>query len=59
MKIMEGLGKGVMWLLTGVQLGNIERGRRLSNRKDVIIHGLSPIVKCVAPLFRDMSLARA
>ena len=27
-------------------------------RKDELIHGLSPNVKCVAPLFRDMSLAK-
>ena len=26
------------------------------NRKDEIIYGLSPNVKCVAPLFRDISL---
>ena len=34
-------------------------GRRyICNRKDGIIHGLSPSVKCVAPLLRDMSLAK-
>ena len=34
-------------------------GRRyIYNRKDEIIHGHSPSVKCVAPLFRDMSLAK-
>ena len=34
-------------------------GRRyIYNRKDEIIHGLSPSVKCVSPLFRDMSLAK-
>ena len=27
-------------------------------RKDEIIHDPSPYVKCVAPLFRDMSLAK-
>ena len=44
----------------GAQLGNFEmRGRRyIYNRKDEIIHGLSPSVKCVAPLFRDMSIAK-
>ena len=32
-------------------------GRRcIHYRKDEIIHGLSPSVKCVSPLFRDMSL---
>ena len=41
------------------QLGNFDRGRRyIYNRKDEIIHGLSPSVKCVAPLFGDMSLAK-
>ena len=30
----------------------------ICNRKDKIIHGLSPSVKCAAPLFRDMSLAK-
>ena len=42
----------------GAQLGNFERGFRfIYNRKDDIIHnGLSQRVKCVAPLFRDMSL---
>ena len=28
----------------------------ICNRKDEMIHGLSPSVKCVAPLLRDMSL---
>ena len=32
--------------------------RYICNRKDEIIHGLCPSVKCVAPLFRDMSLAK-
>ena len=42
------------------QLGNFERGGRsyIYNRKDEIIHGLSPSVKSVAPLFSDMSLAK-
>ena len=44
---------------SGAQLVNFERGRRyIYNRKDEIIHGLSPSVKYVAPLFRDMSLAK-
>ena len=30
----------------------------IDNRKDEIIHGLSPGVKCGAPLFREMSLAK-
>ena len=34
-------------------------GRRyIYDRKDEIIHGLSPSVKCVVPLFRDMALAK-
>ena len=34
------------------ELGNFERGRRyIYNRKDEIIHGLCPSVKCVAPVF--------
>ena len=32
--------------------------RYICNRKDEIIHGLSPSEKCVAPLYRDMSLAK-
>ena len=28
------------------------------NREDEIIHSLRPSVKCLAPLFRDMSLAQ-
>ena len=33
-------------LQPGAQLGNFERGRRyICNRKDEIIHGLSPSVK--------------
>ena len=28
------------------------------DRKDEIIYGLGPSVKCVAPLFRDISLAK-
>ena len=43
------------------QLGNFEEGggrRYINKRKDEIIHGLSPSVKCVAPRFRKMSLAR-
>ena len=47
-------------MITGTQLGNFERGgggcRDICNRKDEIIHGLSPGVTCVAPLFTDMSL---
>ena len=27
----------------------------IHNRRDEIIHGLNPSVKCVAPLFRDKS----
>ena len=39
------------------QLGNSERGggSHIYNRKDEIIYGLGPSVKCVVPLFRDMS----
>ena len=42
----------------GAQLGNFEWGGRryICSRKDEIIHGLSPSVKCVAPLSIDMSL---
>ena len=41
----------------GAQLGNLRGGRRyLYDRKNEIIHGLSQSV--VAPLFRDMSLAK-
>ena len=32
--------------------------RYIYDRKDEIIHGLRPSVKCVAPLFLDMSLAK-
>ena len=43
----------------GAQPGTFERGRSyIYNRKDGIIHDLSPSIKCVAPLFRDMSLAK-
>ena len=43
----------------GAQLGNFERGRRnICNRKDDIIYGLSPSVKCVAPLLIDISFAK-
>ena len=43
----------------GAHHSNFERGRRyIYNRKGEIIHGLSPRVKCVAPLFRDMFLAK-
>ena len=55
----------------GAQLGILERGtqgrnwifwrerlRYIFNKKDVIIYGLCPSVKCVAPLFRVMSLAK-
>ena len=41
--------------------GNFERGRRyICNRRDEIIvkHGLSRIVKCVAPPLADMSLTK-
>ena len=46
--------------LPGAQLGNFERGGRryICKRKDEVKHGLSPAVKCVAPLSRDMSLAK-
>ena len=44
---------------SGAQLVNFERGRRyIYDRKDEILDGLSPSMKCVAPLFRDMSLAK-
>ena len=41
---------------SGAQLGNFERegggaGIFIMHRKDEIIHGLSPSVKCVTPLF--------
>ena len=42
---------------TGAQLGNFERGRRYIFKGE-IIHGLSPSLKCVAPQFRYMSLAK-
>ena len=32
--------------------------RYICNSKDEIIHGLIPSVKCVAPLIRDMFLAK-
>ena len=32
--------------------------RHIYNRRDEIISGLSPCVKCVLPLFQDMSLTR-
>ena len=42
-----------------VQERNLERGLRyIYNRKDEIIHGISPSVICVAPLFGGMSLAK-
>ena len=38
---------------------NLRGGRRyIYNRKHEIIHGLSPGVKFVKPLFRDMSFAK-
>ena len=43
----------------GAQLDNFKRGAGINyNSKVEIIHGLSPSVKCVVPLFRDMSLAK-
>ena len=39
---------------TGGQLGNFERYNY--NRKDEIIHCLSPSVKCVSNIFGDLSL---
>ena len=46
-------------LSPGAQLGKFERGRRyICKGKNEIIQGLGPRVKCVAPLFRDMSLAK-
>ena len=50
------------WFITvrlqGRNLVILWGGRRyIYNRKDEIIHGLCPsVLKCVAPLFRDMSL---
>ena len=48
--------------ITGLQGCNwviLRGGRRyIYDRKDEIIHGLSPSVKCIAPLFRDMFLAK-
>ena len=42
-------------VITGAQPGNFERGAAIFiNRKNEIKHGLSPSVKCVAPLFRDI-----
>ena len=47
----------------GAQLGNFARGAQvylyIYIRKEEIIHGLTPSVKCVAPLFRDMSLQQS
>ena len=43
----------------GAQLGNSERGAGIFVRKDEIKHGLSPSVKCVAPLFRDHVLCQS
>ena len=46
----------------GAQLGNFERGgarrRYICNKKDEIMHDLSPTVKCVAPLSIDMSFTK-
>ena len=48
-----------VYVHTGAQLGNFERGPRyICNGKDEIIHGLSPSVKCVAPLSIDISFAK-
>ena len=44
----------------GAQLGNLEMGAQvyIYIRKDEIIHSLILSVKCVAPLFKDMFLAK-
>ena len=39
-------------------LSQVYRRRYICNGQDEIMHGLRPRVKCVAPLFRDMSLAK-
>ena len=39
--------------VAGAQLGNFERGAGIFVRKDEIKHGLSPSVKCVAPLHKN------
>ena len=49
----------ILYTRSGAQLGNFERGRwYICYRKDEIIHCLSPSIKCVAALLRDMSLAK-
>ena len=47
-------------MIVGAQLCNFERGAQvyICNGMDDIIHGLSPSVNCVVPLFRDMSSAK-
>ena len=45
----------------GAQLGNFERGgagKFIIGRMRYVIHGLSLSVKCVAPTFRDVYLAK-
>ena len=49
---LKGNVQGRSWVI-------LRGGRRyVCNRKDEIIHGLCHSLKCVAPLFRDMALAR-
>ena len=56
---MNGYLRIMSYAYPGTQLGNFERGAQVFyNRKDEITHGLSPSVKYVAPLFRDISLAK-
>ena len=43
----------------GRNLVILKVGRRyIYNTKDEIIHGRSPSVKCIVPLFREMSLGK-
>ena len=50
--VRDNFDQGHNWVILG-------GGRRyIRNRKDEIIHGLSPSVKYVAPLFRDMFFAK-
>ena len=50
--VRDNFDQGHNWVILG-------GGRRyIRNRKDEIIHGLSPSVKYVVPLCREMSFAK-
>ena len=65
---IQGWSRGPLWTPQKLENHSTRQGRNwvifrggcryICNRNDEIIHGLSPSVKCVAPLYRDMSLPK-